>query len=92
MRKIFESFISEINSGGSGSGSKPLSEVCSSAEADFQYLPGVVSRELCKRMDERLIRVAPLLNLFKVLASELFRLGILRFTTLAVPKRLYLTF
>src|SRR4051794_18079490 len=56
--QIKKRLFSQINSARACTGTKPLNEIGARSEPHFQNLLAMITRELGKRMDERLIEVA----------------------------------
>ena len=88
VREIGQRLFRQVHPRRPGSRPQPLDEIRPRSEADFHDPLAVVSRELGKGMDERLLPVTPLLDLLEVLPGELLRLRMPRITGGAVPKRL----
>src|SRR5688500_13805266 len=85
MPHVFEGFGREVNSAESDARAQPLNKIRSRAKTNFDHLFSRIAGELGKRMNERLIEIAELLNLIKIFARELRRLRHLGVATLLVP-------
>ena len=86
MGKILQGFLSQIDAGGQSAGAQPLDEIRARAEADFQHLLAAITCKLGKRVDERLMGVAPPFDLLKVFPRELRGLRLIGVATLALPE------
>ena len=87
---VGQRLLGQVNARHPRAGPQPLDEIGARAKAHLQHALAAIARELGKRMDERLVPVAPLFDLLEVFAAELLRLRLPGVAALPVPEGLYL--
>src|SRR5205823_9467776 len=86
MDQVVQRLCSQIDARSERASSEPLDKIRSRPKAHFQYLFSLVSTELRKGVNERLIEVTIALDLFEVFLREFGSSSNLSIATLLVPK------
>src|SRR6478672_7579188 len=73
-------------------GAKPLDEIRRGAIPNFEHLFSAITRELCKRVNERLIVITKRFDIVEVILGKLRVTGAIGIATLLVPKGANLAF